>query len=651
MKLASFDIFDTTLIRKCGKPGNIFYLLAHRLYPNDTAKREAFLVWRRKAENEARKKHPGKDVTIDDIYSSNELKGFDEYDKKELIEAEKSVEAGQLTANPAIRDIINGKREQGYTICFISDMYLPSTILKEVLAREGCIKEDEHVYVSCEWNARKSNGKLYKKLKKELRPTEWEHYGDHPASDVRMARRNGIKAIKVETPFNSAESSAMQPSSEQMHYESSILAGYSRAARIKFNNPFASLAADFIAPAYIAYIHWVIKRCKEEGVKRLYFLSRDSYILQRIAEELPHEGIEFKYLFVSRKSLLLPYLHNATAEKFLAVQDKQTITGKNIDSLLASLGTSKDELATAFGIKFQYNRITNRKEENDFLDKIFNKQSTYLPELNRYAAEKQQLLVDYFAQEGVFAEENTAMVDVGWLGTTRLMINSILKEAGYPETLFFYYGVRGDVLGCQYGRYDTFYRPEQLSTEGTTLIENYFSASPYPSTLGYKRVGEHLEPIFPENCAYKESDIIKNNANVAKWMCKEIGELHSHNCSSSKGSCHPVTEGFLKKGTPGSPLAGYFWQWGKNAVEEMLMLRDDIDITPLLQATEFDATDFVRRLTFKELFSIVCLGSRATAFDKGSLRLTCGKRLFPTLHRIAQFTGNIRRRLYLKLRK
>ena len=40
MKLASFDIFDTTLIRKCGKPGNIFYILAHKLYPSDKAKRE-----------------------------------------------------------------------------------------------------------------------------------------------------------------------------------------------------------------------------------------------------------------------------------------------------------------------------------------------------------------------------------------------------------------------------------------------------------------------------------------------------------------------------------------------------------------------------------------------------------------------------------
>lgn len=32
MKLASFDIFDTTLVRKCGSPDNIFYLLSKRIY-------------------------------------------------------------------------------------------------------------------------------------------------------------------------------------------------------------------------------------------------------------------------------------------------------------------------------------------------------------------------------------------------------------------------------------------------------------------------------------------------------------------------------------------------------------------------------------------------------------------------------------------
>ena len=99
------------------------------------------------------------------------------------------------------------------------------------------------------------------------------------------------------------------------------------------------------------------------------------------------------------------------------------------------------------------------------------------------------------------------------------------------------------------------------------------------------------------------------------------------------------------------PLEKHFWLWGKQTVEEMLKLNKDVDITPLQKAAEFDNAAFVRKLKMKELFNIVCLGGRATAFDRGSLRMTCGKHLFPCMDRIARFTGNIRRRLYLKLHR
>ena len=652
MKLASFDIFDTTLIRKCGKPGNIFYILAHKLYPSDKAKREDFLLWRKGAESDARRSNPGKDVTIEDIYASDELKGFDEYTPAQLIEAEKNVEAVNLIANPAIKETICKKREEGYIICFISDMYLPSAMLKEVLKREGCIKSDEVVYVSCEYNARKSNSVLYQRLKEQLKPQEWEHFGDHAVSDIKMAKRHGIKATKVNTNFSNAEKSTIMPRDNRMHYESSILAGLSRAARIHFgNDAYTTIAADFVAPAYIPYVHFVIETAKEKRVKTLYFLSRDSYILQRIAEQLPHEGIEFRYLFVSRKSLLLPYLHNATAEKFLAIQDKRTIRGKNIGYLAESLGTTVEELDKEFGIKFGFGKIVTKEQEATFLDAIFNTDSKYLPTLNRRAKEKRTLLNNYFAQEGVFANAATAMVDIGWLGTTRLIMNSILKEEGCPETTFFYYGVRGDVMHSKYGKYHTYYSPEQLSTEGTTLIENYFSASPYPSTIGYRQNGNEIIPIFKDCNEYKENEIVKANVTVTRWMCNEIVKISTCNCSSSKGSCHLVAEGFLNSGGVSMPLEKHFWSWGKQAVQEILKLNKDIDIRPLLKASEFDNAAFVRKLTMKELFNIVCLGGRDTAFDRGSLRMTCGKHLFPCADKIAHFTGKFRRRLYLKLHK
>ena len=627
MKLASFDIFDTTLIRKCGKPENIFYILAHKLYPNDIAKREDFLLWRKGAENTARMRVPGKDVTIEDIYCSDELEGFAEYTTAQLIEAEKKVESENLIANPTIREIIKEKRGQGYTICFISDMYLPSEILKEILEREDCIKSNEVVYVSCEWNARKSNGALYKRLKEELKPLPWEHFGDHPVSDYKMAKRLGIKATKVNTDFSIAESRATQPLDNRNHYESSILAGLSRAARTHFgNDAYTTIAANFVAPAYIPYIHFVLETARERGIKTLYFLSRDSYILQRIAEQLPHDDIELRYLFVSRKALLLPYLTNATAEKFLATMDKRTIKGKRVDELALSLGTTIKELQEDFGIKFGFDKITSKEQEQTFLNTIFGAESKYLPTLNERAKEKRTLLDGYFTQEKVYCNDATAMVDVGWLGTTRLMINSILKENGFPETTFFYYGVRGDVMHSKYGSYYSYYSPTQLSTEGTTLIENYFSASPYPSTIGYKADNGKIEPVFPNDCEYKENEIVKSNVAVTGWMCDEITASQA-------------------------PLEKQLWQWGKQTVEEMLKMNKDVDITPLQQAAEFDDTAFVRKLAVKELFNIVCLGGRATAFDRGSLRITCGKRLYPYLYKIARFTSSIRRRLYLRLHR
>lgn len=619
MRLASFDIFDTTLIRKCGKPGNIFYILAHKLYPSDKAKREDFLLWRKGAESDARRSNPGKDVTIEDIYCSDELKGFGEYTSAQLIEAEKSIEAENLIANPAIRDFICKKRTQGYTICFISDMYMPSDFLKKVLEKEGCINHDEQVYVSCEYNARKSNGALYKKLKEQLQPQEWEHFGDHPVSDYKMAKRHGIKATKVNTDFTIAEKRTILPHNNRHHYESSILTGLSRAARIHLgNDAYTTIAADFVAPAYIPYAHFVIEKAKEEGIKTLYFLSRDSYILQQIAEQLPHDGIELRYLFVSRKALLLPYLINATAEKFLAIQDKRTIRGKSVKELTASLGTTTDELKEKFGITFEFEKITTKEQEKIFLNAIFGSESKYLPTLNERAKEKRAPLNGYFTQEKVFDNSTTAMVDVGWLGTTRLMINSILKEEGYPETTFFYYGVRGDVMHSRYGSYVTFHSPATSDTELTFVIEDYFSASPYKSTDGYSKENDKYNPILNGDTDFNK--VVSANCDTTSWITKELSILPQD-------------------------ILGHLQQWEESALNAINKSIHRIDKKPFVES------GISRRLKISEFINVILLGGHKTLYDKGSIALSVPGRIYPCIDKIARFTGKTRRRLYLRLHR
>lgn len=630
MKLVSFDIFDTVLIRKCGLPENIFYLLANRLYPDDRALSEAFLLWRRKAEQQARRRQPQIDVSLTQIYNDDNLTGFPDYTPQQMMEVEVQIESENLIANPAVKKIIEGKRKGGYVVCFISDMYLDSDTLAGLLRREGCLLNNEQVYVSCEYNARKSNGKLFEIVRRELQPTEWLHFGDHPISDVKIPCKLGIKAWRVDTPFTDTERMLLDKAYMiRERYELSILVGLQRVARIlQGNDAYAEIAADFVAPTYIPYVFFLLQQAKKRKLKRLYFLSRDSYILMKMAEALQpfYPEIELRYLFVSRKSLLLPYLSAMTAEQYLTVQDHQTIYGKRVDALLPTLETNREEMKDKFGITFNYDKITNKQQEKDFLDKIWGEESCYLPVLCERALACRRLLLDYFEQEGVFDGTSSGMVDVGWLGTSRLMINAVLKNNGAQPVEFFYLGVRNDVLPVKHGIYTSYYRPEQLSTSLTTLVENYFSASPYPSTLTYERSGQKIVPVFAAAYGYQETPITESHVTVGQYMIQEMKQVRLH-------------------------FDNVFWTWSQTVINILSDLSCRINLTSFVKAADFDDMAFVRKLTLTELFRLVCLGAHITACDRISLQLTVKQIWDSPLWKIHLFSGHFRHYLYVKFRK
>ena len=217
------------------------------------------------------------------------------------------------------------------------------------------------------------------------------------------------------------------------------------------------------------------------------------------------------------------------------------------------------------------------------------------------------------------------MVDVGWLGTTRLMINSILRDEKQKDAQFFYYGVRGDILDNSHGVFYNYFTPQELSTELTTMVENYFSASPYPSTTGYRVENGRVIPTFKEGESIKSNKIIESNIAACTYIAGEIS--------------HTAT---LK--------ADILRTWCRRTTETMLSLKhSDIDLRPLCDAEVFDGKPFVKILSTKELLNIMLLGGRCTAFDKASVRLTTG-RLFGLVWRICRVTGKIRRFLYLRFK-
>ncbi len=624
MLLATFDIFDTALLRICGRPEAVFELMAQRLWPDDESLRTAFLNRRRQAGASA-----GPDASVSDIYSLFGEYEFSPLSRKDLLQAELDEESRMLTANAAIRENIEKLRNDGFTIKFLSDMYLPSLFLKDVLQREGCLKRDEEVIVSCEWRARKDNGSLYKKVRDKYNPSKWVHYGDNLRSDYKMARKNHVEAVKVDTRFTSIEC-RINSLGMNMRYSSmaSLAAGVMRVSRINCgDSPSARLAADYVGALYLPFVAYVLRMAHKDGIKRLHFLSRDGYIMQKIVESLIYDGIELNYLFVSRRSLIWAYMQEDSEKRYVETTDRKHLLMRSVDSLLDRLQTSREEIQRECGVSFDYDKILSIERQKEFLDTLFH-HPTVTPWLETRIRKNSKLTKAYLIQEGFVDGTKQAMVDIGWLGTTRLMINSVLGlDNEKSETLTiptFYIGVRADVFPRNYGNYYSFFPQGTLDTTSTGLIENYYSASPYPTTIGYAMSDDKIIPTFPEGTSFSESKVIKSNVEVCKMMCELLRDY-----------IDSMSEDFL-------------YQWAKTSIESISKLQDDVNLTPLLTSVEFDGVPMASRLSLPQLFKITVLGDRHTAFDRGSVYLTAGKKVGKVLWRVHEITARLRGVIYKK---
>ena len=627
MKLASFDVFDTTLIRKYGSPRSSFFLLGKALDEDDPWMQEAFIDWRSRRETEIQKKL-SREIALQDIYFERDMFPGG-YSQKAMLELEENIESSQLVANKTIQTIISQKREEGYQICFISDMYLSSSFLKKVLIREHCASESDEVFVSCEYGKRKSTGELYDLVRQRFNPSIWEHYGDNRHSDFDIAKKHNINAHLISPNFTAAESHlrTFKPLFREKDLFDALL-GCSRTVRlINGDTPEARLAADFVAPVYIPYVQFVIDSAKKKGIKRLYFLARDGYILYKIAKVLAKgEDIELRYLYVSRQALLPAFIASyPNVADYLKTQWGGTVARNLIVNKILERHflTSREELKDHYNIIFSYDRIRSKDEEKDFLGKVFH--SDYTQELINRAGSKYDLLSQYFLQEGLYDDNiDSAMVDVGWLGSTRFMINELLKIIG-KSTFFYYFGAEEKMRPQSDGQYIVYHKDSNYSIP---LIENYFSAAPHESTTGYNLdpSSNLIVPIFAQRKDPSFYSVALANIAVAEYMASLVTGLR------------PV---------PASML--YFWM--EESLKTISFSSIHADLTPLLSLPPHSGEVFVKKLNLKEVLQILLFDKFVSDFNKGSLQMSLPGFIFKRLYPIQQKMAVFHMKLYRFLRR
>lgn len=615
MRLATFDIFDTTLIRRCGEPRTVFHLTAHKLWPDNEMLADEFVTLRAQAEAAC-----GAKATVSDFYAYEGMADFPGFTPAMLQKAEMDMESAMLTFNPEMKFEIERLRNDGWTIKFLSDMYLPSEFLTKILAREGCLKGDEEVIVSCEWNARKDNGTLYKAVNDMYRPTKWCHYGDNRHSDFKMAKRYGVKAKLVQSSYTPAEHRmACEGSKIRNGWRASLLAGASRCARIKLGNSAKTvLAADYVAALYVPFVVWILRSARQQGIERLHFLSRDGYIMKEIAQVLSSDSIELNYLFVSRKALMQAYLQDNSAERFVEISDRKSLIMQRVSGLLERLQLSRKELKSSFGINFSFEKIQTQAQQKEFLETIFN-HPEFTENWLKTIEPEATLTKNYLEQEGLIQPIKQAMVDIGWLGTSRLMVNGILGT----NISTFYLGVRSDVYARTCGDYMSYFTVGHLDTTATALIENYFSASPWPSTLGYIQDSDkEIKPRFAIGQKFCMNSIVKANVEA----CREVALM-------LKPYLEILDDDIM-------------YRWAKMSIDGLVNLTDKTNLTPLTENDDFDGTVMACKLSLSQIATLAFAGKRHTAFDRASVALTLPETFARPIWSMHQRSARLRERIY-----
>lgn len=459
MVIISFDVFDTLLVREVAVPSDIFHRIGSELERQSDfhVRASEFCRMRQEAEMSARRAEPSGEVTFAEIYSVLKTKyAWSELQMLRAMDVELLTESETLSAVPCAIEMVEAARPDGKSIWFLSDMYLPSTFVEEILRREGFYIDGDRLVVSGECRFSKHKATMFNYIKDLVSPQEigeWFHTGDNISSDYNVPISHGITATHWNRATLSFREKAVRGAAPYESYWKGQLAGAMRKARltqeavVRTGHPsLRECATNVAGPLIFAFVWWCLKESMAAGIKRLYFVSRDGQILARVAKELSDAwslDVDIRYLYGSRKAWHLPGLADVNAPEVRAWLWKGA-GGISVSKIFERLELNPDD----FEADLESAGFT-RKTWNHFLDQSQRERLTRLlmdPGIHDLvldnAFQKRQFLQRYLEAQDFFDGTSSCLVDVGWHGNMQVSLAAALHQMGKAATLTgFYFGL------------------------------------------------------------------------------------------------------------------------------------------------------------------------------------------------------------------
>jgi hypothetical protein len=229
----------------------------------------------------------------------------------------------------------------------------------------------------------------------------------------------------------------------------SLVAGAAKSARLSraHSDPVVAglweAGAGLVGPVFFFFTLWALERARDLGLKRLYFISRDSQIHLRIAHTICERWgfeIECRYLYGSTSAWRFP------------LQSRQELR-RRIESFVADPGTSLQTLLELL-------KVEGRQDVQEMLGELrlrgegaldigaagylraYLLSDSFLDSVHDESRKQLSAASEYLHQEGLTSKISFGFVPFLWSGRSLGRLRAILDRTGVPlgqEIVGFYY--------------------------------------------------------------------------------------------------------------------------------------------------------------------------------------------------------------------
>jgi len=413
-----------------------------------------------KAEKKTASRSINGQTTLDSVYDhiAEELK-LSPAKKLEAKKMEIMLEKESIRIVPGIKASVEKARLDSGRVFFISDMYIPGQIIKTFLKINNVWNKKDSIYVSCDHGLSKSSGTLYNIVleQESIQPCDLNHTGDNIDSDYHIPRGLQINSTHfTETCLNRYEKALADSKSLDKRF-SSLIAGASRVSRLNVGarddreKVIRDIGCSVAGPVLLGYVIWCLLEAEKQGIKRLYFLSRDGQVLLKIANIICKKwniDIECKYLYTSRHAFHSSLITSADENYLDIIFDFTSFL--SVDSLFERVNLDPIELGELLE-KSGFSRETWNKnlgqKQRERLKMMFLEPEVRL-KIKRISDKSRINTIGYLLQEGMDSKSPWAIVDMGWKGRVQSSLSKLLDAGGfYPKdgVKGFYFGLLGKI--------------------------------------------------------------------------------------------------------------------------------------------------------------------------------------------------------------